>query len=126
MQSDSEGKPANRATVARRGCFAPSCQTFAERDPSSRRQGRSTLHGVVFAFFVPRISVMEPNGGCCDLHMTRGETCEAAMAEHWKHTADPAEIMRANGHPELEYAAGWTIAGLVTIGTIVAAWVFAI
>jgi hypothetical protein len=48
------------------------------------------------------------------------------MSEHWKHTADPAEIMRANGHPELEYAAGWTIAGLVTIGTIVAAWVFAI
>ena len=46
------------------------------------------------------------------------------MAE--KHTADPAEIMRATGHPELEYAAGWTIAGLVTIGTIVAAWVFAI
>ena len=45
------------------------------------------------------------------------------MAE--KHTADPAEIMRATGHPELEYAAGWTIAGLVTIGTIVAAWVFA-
>ena len=48
------------------------------------------------------------------------------MSEQWKHTADPAEIMRANGHPELEYAAGWTIAGLVTIGTIVAAWVFAI
>ena len=46
------------------------------------------------------------------------------MAE--KHTADPAEIMRATGHPELEYAAGWIIAGLVTIGTIVAAWVFAI
>ncbi len=39
------------------------------------------------------------------------------MAE--KHTADPVEIMRATGHPELEYAAGWTIAGLVTIGTIV-------
>lgn len=46
------------------------------------------------------------------------------MAE--KRTADPAEIMRATGHPELEYVAGWTIAGLVTIGTIVAAWVFAI
>ena len=48
------------------------------------------------------------------------------MAEQWKHTADPTDMMRANGHPELEYAAGWTIAGLVTIGTIVAAWVFAI
>ena len=39
-----------------------------------------------------------------------------------KHTADPAEIMRATGHPELEYAAGWTIAGLVTIGAIVGGW----
>jgi hypothetical protein len=48
------------------------------------------------------------------------------MAEHLKHTADPAEMMRATGHPELEYAAGWTIAGLVTIVAIVAAWVFAI
>ncbi|MDE2379624.1 hypothetical protein [Bradyrhizobium sp.] len=48
------------------------------------------------------------------------------MAEHWKQTADPSEIMRATGYPELEYAAGWTIAGLVTIVTIVAAWVFAI
>ena len=46
------------------------------------------------------------------------------MAE--KHAADPAEMMWATGHPELEYAAGWTIAGLVTIGAIVAAWVFAI
>jgi hypothetical protein len=84
------------------------------------------LHGVVFDFFAIRASVMEPYGGWCDLPMTRGEMCEAVMAEHWRHTADPAEIMRANGHPELEYAAGWTIAGLVTIGTIVAAWVFAI
>jgi hypothetical protein len=48
------------------------------------------------------------------------------MAEQWRRTADAAEIMRATGHPELEYAAGWTIAGLVTLGTIVAAWVFAI
>jgi len=38
------------------------------------------------------------------------------MAEHWRHSADPTEIMRATGHPELEYAAGWTIAGLVTSG----------
>lgn len=43
-----------------------------------------------------------------------------------KHTADPAEIMRATGRPELEYAAGWTISGLVTLGAIVAAWVFAL
>jgi len=48
------------------------------------------------------------------------------MAEHWRHSVEPDEIMRATGHPELEYAAGWTIAGLVTIATIVAAWVFAI
>lgn len=48
------------------------------------------------------------------------------MSQHWRHAADPNEIMRATGHPELEYAAGWTIAGIVTIGAIVAAWVFAI
>ena len=96
----------------------------AERDPASGRQGRSTVHGVVFDFFAIRASVMEPNSGWSDLSMTRGNTCEAVMAQ--KHTADPTEIMRATGHPELEYAAGWTIAGLVTIGTIVAAWVFAI
>jgi hypothetical protein len=95
-----------------------------KRDACSSRQGRSTLHGVVFDFFAIRASVMEPNRGWRDLSMTRGNTCEAVMAE--KHTADRAEIMRATGHPELEYAAGWTIAGLVTIGTIVAAWVFAI
>jgi hypothetical protein len=80
--------------------------------------------GLFSTFLLFRPSVMEPNGIWCDLSMTRGETCEAVMAS--KHTADPAEIMRATGHPELEYAAGWTIAGLVTIGTIVAAWVFAI
>jgi hypothetical protein len=74
-----------------------------------------------------RVSVMEPNGGHRDLTCeTREKAREAVMAEQWKHTADPAEIMRANGHPELEYAAGWTIAGLVTLGTILAAWVFAI
>lgn len=51
---------------------------------------------------------------------------EAVMSVHWKGADDPREIMRATGHPELEYAAGWTIAGLVTLGVIVAAWVFAI
>ena len=34
--------------------------------------------------------------------------------------------MRATGHPELEYAAGWTIAGMAMIGAIVFAWIFAI
>lgn len=48
------------------------------------------------------------------------------MAESWRHIDATADAMRATGHPELEYAAGWTIAGLVTLGTIVAAWVFAI
>ncbi len=40
--------------------------------------------------------------------------------------ADDTDIMRGTGHPELEYAAGWTIAGLITLGAIVAAWIFAI
>lgn len=48
------------------------------------------------------------------------------MAELWKRPSDTMEIIRGSGHPELEYAAGWTISGLITLGTIVAVWVFAI
>ena len=48
------------------------------------------------------------------------------MAQHWARPAEAADVMRGTGHPELEYAAGWTISGLVTLGAIVAVWVFAI
>lgn len=47
------------------------------------------------------------------------------MAVHWKSADDATEIMRATAE-DGEYAAGWTIAGLVTLGAIVAAWIFAI
>lgn len=48
------------------------------------------------------------------------------MADHWIHADDRTAHLRDTDHRELEYAAGWTIAGLVMIGTIVIAWVFAI
>jgi hypothetical protein len=34
--------------------------------------------------------------------------------------------MRGTGDDEIPYATGWTISGLVTLGTIVAIWVFGI
>jgi hypothetical protein len=87
----------------------------------------SFLVNPIAAPAVPRFSVMKPKPASTDLSQDKHKKAsEAVMAEQWKHTADPTDMMRANGHPELEYAAGWTIAGLVTIGTIVAAWVFAI
>jgi hypothetical protein len=36
---------------------------------------------------------------------------------------DPPTVTRAD---ELAYAAGWTISGLATLGTIIAVWLFAI
>jgi hypothetical protein len=62
MQPDLEGKMPTRATIARSGRFAPKCQTFAAHDPTARRIRPSTVHGVVFAFLLSRISVMEPFG----------------------------------------------------------------
>jgi hypothetical protein len=38
----------------------------------------------------------------------------------------PADMMRGTGEDEFFYAAGWTISGLATLGTIVAVWVFGI
>src|SRR3954470_15337994 len=46
-----EGKFAGLWPFARCGCFAPRCQTVTPRGRASRRHGRSTVHGVVFAFF---------------------------------------------------------------------------
>ena len=49
--------------IARDGRFVPTRQMVARRDPALGRQDRSTVHGVVFDFFVIRASVMEPNAG---------------------------------------------------------------
>jgi hypothetical protein len=50
-QSDLERNPATPAAIAPRPRFAAPRQTVAERGLASSRQGRSTLHGVVFDFF---------------------------------------------------------------------------
>jgi hypothetical protein len=62
MQRDLEGK-AWAGAIARNGRFAPACQMLVRRDLASCRKAASTVHGVVFDFFVVRTSVMEPFGG---------------------------------------------------------------
>jgi hypothetical protein len=63
MQPDLEGKMPTRATIARSGRFASPRQTLVRRDLAPCRKAVSTVHGVVFAFFVVRASVTEPFAG---------------------------------------------------------------
>jgi len=44
----------------------------------------------------------------------------------WRSASTGADAMRGTGHDEIPYATGWTISGLVTLGTIVAIWLFGI
>jgi hypothetical protein len=44
----------------------------------------------------------------------------------WRSTLDGTDAMLGTGHDEAIYAAGWAIAGLATLATIVAVWVFGI
>jgi hypothetical protein len=43
---------------------------------------------------------------------------------HWRETTPRADAMR--GTDDAGYAVGWTISDLVTLGAILAVWVFAI
>jgi hypothetical protein len=43
----------------------------------------------------------------------------------WQAT-DRIDAMRRTSEEEAAYAAGWTISGLATLGTILVVWVFAI
>lgn len=45
---------------------------------------------------------------------------------HWRSSTARADVMRGTGEDEAAYAAGWTISGLATLGTILAVWMFAI
>jgi hypothetical protein len=45
---------------------------------------------------------------------------------HWRDNTARADAMRGTGEDEAAYAAGWTISGLATLGTILAVWMFAI
>jgi hypothetical protein len=44
----------------------------------------------------------------------------------WKSAMVRTEMPHATAEDEAAYAAGWTISGLATLGTIIAVWMFAI
>jgi len=44
----------------------------------------------------------------------------------WRHATERPGPVRSSPEEEAAYAAGWTISGLATLGTIVAIWIFAI
>jgi hypothetical protein len=44
----------------------------------------------------------------------------------WRSAMQRTELSHATREDEAAYAAGWTISGLATLGTIIAVWVFAI
>jgi len=47
-------------------------------------------------------------------------------AMDWRSSMIRAETVRDTREDEAAYAAGWTISGLATLGTIIAVWMFAI
>ena len=44
----------------------------------------------------------------------------------WRSLATGDDAMRGANDDEISYATGWTISGLVTLGTIVAIWLLGI
>lgn len=44
----------------------------------------------------------------------------------WRSAATRTEPIRDTPEDRAAYAAGWTISGLATLGTIIAVWVFAL
>ena len=44
----------------------------------------------------------------------------------WRNAMERTDPARATEEEEAAYAAGWTISGLATIGTILVVWMFAI
>jgi len=44
----------------------------------------------------------------------------------WRHGTERPAPARSSPEDEAAYAAGWTISGLATLGTIIAVWMFAI
>lgn len=44
----------------------------------------------------------------------------------WRSASTGPDEMRGTGDDQIPYAAGWTISGLATLGTIAAIWVFGI
>jgi hypothetical protein len=54
-----------------------------------------------------------------------GQAFVGSKAMDWR-TARSVEPARETHEDEIAYAAGWTISGLATLGTIIAVWIFAI
>jgi hypothetical protein len=48
------------------------------------------------------------------------------MAMDWRSAMLRTETAHDSREDDAAYAAGWTISGLATLGTIIAVWVFAI
>ena len=44
----------------------------------------------------------------------------------WRSATTDADLMSGTDNDEISYATGWTISGLVTLGTIVAIWLLGI
>lgn len=44
----------------------------------------------------------------------------------WRHQRERIDPVHTEAEEEAAYAAGWTISGLATIGTILVVWMFAI
>ena len=44
----------------------------------------------------------------------------------WRHKMSRIDPVHIEAEEETAYAAGWTISGLATIGTILVVWVFAL
>jgi len=58
-----------------------------------------------------------------------GLSCRAGLLEHgmdWRTAMLRTDTTRDTREDEAAYAAGWTISGLATLGTIIAVWMFAI
>lgn len=44
--------------------------------------------------------------------------------DYWRGSPDGFEVMRGDSDDHAAYAVGWTISGVVTLGAIMAVWVF--
>jgi hypothetical protein len=66
----------------------------------------------------------EPGGG--RLRCSGGRAFFGDEAMDWRNAMVRTEMPHATSEDDAAYAAGWTISGLATLGTIIAVWMFAI
>jgi hypothetical protein len=80
---------------------------------------RASRHSIV-AFLSPR-----GTASADDVLLVRAGLCWREAMD-WRHTMERTDPVRTTEEEEAAYAAGWTISGLATIGTIIVVWMFAI